>query len=59
MDYGRQHSGGWRLEIVIKLRKRAKEMSIEGKEVRTPGLDHPIVISPVASELDRGRHSAH
>src|SRR5258708_27128174 len=47
MDHRRQYSRRWRLEAVTNTVRSAMETKTsKGKEIRIPGPDHPITISP-------------
>src|SRR5580698_3636878 len=47
MHHGRQHFGRWRLEtLTSNVRSAMVTESNKGKEIKIPGPDHPIAISP-------------
>src|ERR1700688_1967798 len=48
MDYGSQHSSRWRFET---MRSAMNNTSTEGKEIKLPGPDHPITISPADGKV--------
>src|SRR6266478_3667913 len=52
MDHRRQYSRRWRLEAVTNTVRSAMETrTSKGKEIRIPGPDHPIKISPAEGKV--------